>query len=170
MTSDHGGGSITSVLQETRVFPPPPEFASKAHIGSMAQYEALWNHAKDDPEGFWAEHAGVVAWNRKWDKVLDWQPPFAKWFVGGTLNASYNCVDRHCTGPTKNKAAIIWEGEPGDRRVLRYQDLLRDVSKFANVLKELGIQKGDVVAVYMPLVPELVVTLLACARSARRTR
>jgi acetyl-CoA synthetase len=164
MTSDHGGGSITSVLNETRSFPPPSEFASKALIGSMAQYEALWNRAKDDPEGFWDEHARILAWNKPWNKVLDWQPPFAKWFVGGQLNASYNCVDRHCTGPTKNKAAIIWEGEPGDRRVLRYQDLQREVSKFANVLKGLGVQKGDVVAVYMPLVPELVIALLACAR------
>jgi acetyl-CoA synthetase len=164
MTSDHGGGSITSVLNETRSFPPPSAFASKASIGSMAQYEALWNRAKDDPEGFWDEYARILAWNKPWSKVLDWQPPFAKWFVGGQLNASYNCVDRHCTGPTKNKAAIIWEGEPGDRRVLRYQDLQREVSKFANVLKGLGVQKGDVVAVYMPLVPELVIALLACAR------
>ena len=117
MTSDHGGGSITSVLQETRVFPPPSEFASKAHIKSLAQYETLWNQAKDDPEGFWAEHARVLSWAKPWDEVLDWQPPFAKWFVGGQLNAAYNCVDRHCLGPSKNKAAIIWEGEPGDRRV-----------------------------------------------------
>ena len=164
MTSDHAGGSITSVLQETRTFPPPSAFASKALIGSMAQYEALWNRAKNDPDGFWDEHARILAWDKPWDKVLDWQPPFAKWFVGGQLNASYNCVDRHCTGPNKNKAAIIWEGEPGDRRVLRYQDLHREVSKFANVLKGLGVQKGDVVAVYMPLVPELVIALLACAR------
>jgi acetyl-CoA synthetase len=164
MTSDHGGGSITSVLQETRVFPPPGEFASNAHISSLAQYETLWNRAKDDPEGFWAEHARTLAWDKTWDRVLDWQPPFAKWFVGGQLNAAYNCVDRHCVGATKNKAAIIWEGEPGDRRVLRYQDLQREVSKFANVLKGLAVQKGDVVAVYMPLVPELVIALLACAR------
>jgi acetyl-CoA synthetase len=164
MSSDHGGGSITSVLQETRSFPPPAAFASQAHIGSMAQYEALWNRAKDDPEGFWAEQAKVLAWARPWDKVLDWKPPFAQWFVGGQLNAAYNCVDRHCDGPSKNKAAIIWEGEPGDRRVLRYQDLQREVSKFANVLKGLGVRKGDVVAVYMPLVPELVIALLACAR------
>ena len=164
MTSDHAGGSITSVLHETRTFPPPSDFANKALIGSLAEYEALWNRAKTDPEGFWDEHARILAWDKPWDKVLDWQPPFAKWFVGGQLNASYNCVDRHCTGPSKNKAAIIWEGEPGDRRVLRYQDLQREVSKFANVLKGLGVQKGDVVAVYMPLVPELVIALLACAR------
>ncbi len=163
MTTDHGSGSITSMLQETRVFPPPADFASKAHIGSMAQYEALWNRAKDDPEGFWADQAKLLEWSAPWGKVLEWKPPFAKWFVGGTLNASYNCVDRHCHGPSRNKAAIIWEGEPGDRRVLRYQDLLREVSKFANVLKGLGVRKGDVVAIYMPLVPELVIALLACA-------
>ncbi len=164
MSSDHGGGSITSVLQETRVFPPPEAFASKAHISGLAQYEALWDRAKDDPEGFWGEQARSLHWDQPWDKVLDWQPPFAKWFVGAKLNASYNCVDRHCEGPSKNKAALIWEGEPGDRRVLRYQDLQREVSKFANVLKTLGVRPGDVVAVYMPLVPELVIALLACAR------
>ena len=164
MSSDHGGGSITSVLQETRVFPPPEEFARKAHISGLAQYEALWDRAKDDPERFWGEQAQALHWDKPWDKVLDWQPPFAKWFVGGKLNASYNCVDRHCEGPSRNKAALIWEGEPGDRRVLRYQDLQREVSKFANVLKGLGVRPGDVVAVYMPLVPELVIALLACAR------
>jgi len=164
MTSDHGGGSITSVLHETRVFPPPRQFASKAHIGSLDQYEAMWNRAKDDPAGFWAEQAQALVWDKPWDKVLKWELPFAQWFVGGRLNASYNCVDRHCTGPSRNKAALIWEGEPGDRRVLRYQDLLREVSRFANVLKGLGVRKGDVVAVYMPMIPELVIALLACAR------
>jgi acetyl-CoA synthetase len=164
MTSDASGGSITSVLQETRVFPPSPEFASKALISSLEQYEQLWTRARDDPDGFWGEQGQIVDWERAWTKVLEWQPPFAKWFVGGRLNASYNCVDRHCTGASKNKAALIWEGEPGERRVLRYQDLQREVSKFANVLKGLGVCTGDVVAVYMPLVPELVVALLACAR------
>ncbi len=170
MSSNQGGGSITSVLQETRVFPPPDEFARKAHIGSLAQYEALWNRAKDDPAGFWGDQAKLLDWSTPWSDVLEWKPPFARWFVGGKLNASYNCVDRHCHGPNRNKAAIIWEGEPGERRVLRYQDLLREVSKFANVLKSLGVRKGDVVAVYMPLVPELVIALLACAGSERRTR
>ena len=130
----------------------------------MDQYQALFDHAKDDPEGFWAEQAGAVHWFKPWDQVLDWQVPFAKWFVGAETNVAYNCVDRHCDGPRKNKAALIWEGEPGDRRVLRYQDLQREVSKFANVLKGLGVRKGDVVAVYMPMVPELAITLLACAR------
>jgi len=164
MTSNHSGGSITSVLHETRVFPPSREFAGKACIGSLAEYEAMWNRAQADPEGFWAEQAQALDWDQSWEKVLVWEPPFAQWFVGGKLNASYNCVDRHCTGPDRNKAALVWEGEPGDRRVLRYQDLLREVSKFANVLKSLGVRKGDVVAVYMPMIPELVIALLACAR------
>ncbi|MGE3819329.1 MAG: acetate--CoA ligase, partial [Isosphaeraceae bacterium] len=120
--------------------------------------------AKDDPDGFWAEQASNLHWYNPWTRVLEWNPPFAKWFVGGQINASYNCVDRHCEGPLKNKAAIVWEGEPGDRRVLRYQDLQREVSKFANVLKGLGVAKGDVVALYMPMVPELVIAALACAR------
>jgi acetyl-CoA synthetase len=164
MTVETGGGSITSVLVENRVFPPPPEFAKNAHIGSLELYQSLWNRAKDDPEGFWGEQAELVDWHRKWDRVLDWNPPFAKWYVNGQINASSNCVDRHCEGPRKNKAALIWEGEPGDRRVLRYQDLHREVSKFANVLKGLGVKKGDVVAIYMPMVPELAIALLACAR------
>ncbi len=164
MSQSQGVGSITSVLHETRVFPPPEAFAREAHVSGMDQYEAMWTRAKDDPEGFWAEQAQALHWDRPWDKVLDWNPPFAKWFVGGRLNASYNCVDRHCLGPDKNKAALIWEGEPGDRRVLRYQDLQREVAKFANVLKNQGVRPGDVVAIYMPLVPELVIALLACAR------
>ena len=111
MTSEHGGESITSILHETRVFPPPPELR-QAHIASLEQYEAMWQRAKDDPEGFWGEMAGGIDWIEPWKEVLDWQPPFAKWFVGGKLNAAQNCVDRHCAGPLKNKAAIIWEGEP----------------------------------------------------------
>src|SRR5947209_834489 len=165
MTAEPNQGSITSVLHETRVFPPPAGFASQAHVGSLDAYRALWERARDDPEGFWGEQAAALHWFTPWSKVLDWsKPPFARWFVGATTNAAYNCVDRHCAGPSKNKAAIVWEGEPGDRRVLRYQDLQREVSKFANVLKGLGVKKGDVVAVYMPMVPELAVALLACAR------
>ena len=165
MTAEPGQGSITSVLNETRVFPPPAGFAAKAHVPSLDHYQALWQRGKDDPEGFWAEQAEALRWSSPWSKVLDWShPPFARWFVGATLNASDNCVDRHCEGPAKNKAAIVWEGEPGDRRVLRYQDLRREVARFANVLKGLGVKKGDVVAIYMPMVPELVVAVLACAR------
>jgi len=164
MSAQPGQGSITSVLTETRVFPPPAEFVKAAHVAGMDAYQALWDRARDDPDGFWAEQAGALRWSKTWDRVLDWQPPHARWFVGGTLNAADNCVDRHCEGPSKNKAAIVWEGEPGERRVLRYQDLQRDVMRFANVLKGLGVEQGDVVAIYMPMVPELVVATLACAR------
>jgi acetyl-CoA synthetase len=155
---------ITSVLHEKRVFPPPALFSAAAHIKSMAEYQALWQRAADDPEGFWAEQARLLHWFRPWDKVLEWQEPWCKWFLGGQLNASYNCLDRHLSGPRRNKAALVWEGEPGDTRVLRYQDLHREVCKFANVLKRLGIQSGDRVTIYMPLVPEAVVAMLACAR------
>src|SRR6266536_1238781 len=148
---------ITSVLKETRQFPPPADFAARAHVKSLADYEKLWQRAKDDPEGFWAEQAEQLHWFKRWDKVLVWNEPHARWFDGGKLNACYNCVDRHLTNGRKNKAAIIWEGEPGDSRVLRYQDLHREVCKFANVLKGLGVGKGDVVAIYMPMVPELVI-------------
>ncbi len=165
MTVESGGGSITSVLTETRVFPPDPGFAESAHVKSLAEYQVIWDRAKNDPEGFWAEQAKAIDWFTPFDKVLDWSnAPFAKWFTGGTVNASYNCVDRHCEGARKNKAAIIFEGEPGDRRVLRYQDLQREVAQFANVLKQLGVKKGDVVAIYMPMVPELAIAVLACAR------
>ena len=164
MTVESGGGSITSFLNESRVFTPSAEFAKSANIGSMAEYQALWDRAKDDPEGFWAEMAGALSWAEPWSKVLDWTLPHAKWFVGGKLNAAYNCVDRHCEGPDRNKAALIFEGEPGDRRVLRYQDLKREVATFANVLKSLGVKPGDVVAIYMPMIPEAVIAMLACAR------
>jgi acetyl-CoA synthetase len=165
MASPTTSGSITSVLQETRVFPPAEGFARAAHIKSLAEYQALWDRAKDDPDGFWAEQAEqLLTWFKPWDKVLEWNPPFAKWFNGGQLNASFNCVDRHCEGPTRNKAALVWEGEPGDRRVLRYQDLQREVCRFANILKSLGVRKGDVVAIYLPMIPELVIAALSCAR------
>lgn len=156
--------NITSVLKESRKFPPSAEFAAKAHVKSMAEYEKLWQRGKDDPEVFWAEQAASLHWFKKWTKVLDWNEPFAKWFVGGTINACYNCVDRHLDGPRANKAAIVWEGEPGDTRVLRYQDLHREVCKFANALKKLGIVKGDRVTIYMPMIPEAAIAMLACAR------
>lgn len=156
--------NISSVLKETRKFPPSAEFSAQAHIKSAADYQKMWQRAKDDPEGFWAEQAEGLHWFKKWNKVLEWNEPFAKWFVGGKINACYNCVDRHLEGPRKNKAAIVWEGEPGDTRVLRYQDLHREVCKFANVLKKLGIKAGDRVTIYMPMVPELAIALLACAR------
>src|SRR5713101_2315782 len=156
--------NITSVLKETRSFAPSAEFAKQAHVKSLAEYEKLWQRAHDDPDGFWAEQAESLSWFKKWTKVLEWNEPFAKWFVGGTLNASYNCIDRHLDGPRKNKAAIIFEGEPGDARVLRYQDLHREVCQFANVLKKLGIKSGDIVTIYMPMIPELAIAMLACAR------
>src|SRR5262245_24988830 len=156
--------NITSVLKESRVFPPPAAFSAQAHVKSLAEYEQLWQRAATDPEGFWAEQAESLHWFKTWDKVLNWKEPHAEWFAGGKINASYNCLDRHLSGPRKNKAAIIWEGEPGDCRVLRYQDLHREVCKFANVLKGLGIKPGDRVTLYMPMVPELAIAMLACAR------
>jgi acetyl-CoA synthetase len=162
--SSPAAANITSVLKETRVFPPPPEFAAQAFIKNQAEYEVLWKRAHDDPEGFWGEQAGQLHWFKRWDRVLTWKEPHAQWFVGGKLNVSYNCLDRHLTDGRKNKAAIIWEGEPGDSRVLRYQDLHREVCKFANVLKGLGIRAGDRIAIYMPMVPELAIAMLACAR------
>jgi acetyl-CoA synthetase len=156
--------NITSVLQETRSFPPPREFSTTAQIKSMAEYESMWWKAKDDPAGFWGSIAANLHWFRPWDQVLEGAMPETKWFVGGQLNASYNCIDRHLSGWRKNKAAILWEGEPGDTRVLTYQDLHREVCKFANVLLRLGIKTGDRVTLYMPMIPELVVAMLACAR------
>src|SRR5262245_23360601 len=132
--------NITSVLKETRLFPPSKEFSSKALIPDMKEYERLWKWGKDDPQGFWTEQAKILDWFTPWKSVSEWNEPFAKWFVGAKVNACYNCVDRHLNGPRRNKAAIVWEGEPGDTRVLRYQDLHREVCKFANVLKKLGIK------------------------------
>jgi acetyl-CoA synthetase len=148
------------LLREDRVFPPSDQFRARA----VVRDEQVYADADRDPEGHWARLAGELEWSRPWNQVLDWQPPHAKWFVGGQLNASVNCVDRHARGPRRNKAAIIWEGEPGDRRTLTYFDLQREVSKCANVLKSLGTKKGDRVALYMPLVPELAIAMLACAR------
>ena len=148
------------LLRELRTFPPSPAF--RAH--AVASDERVYADAERDPEAFWAGLAGELEWSRPWTRVLDWRPPHAQWFVGGQLNASVNCVDRHVRGPRRNKAAIIWEGEPGDRRTLTYFDLYRQVSACANVLKSLGTTKGDRVAIYMPLVPELAIAMLACAR------
>ncbi len=162
--SSPAGSQITSLLHETRSFPPPPEFAAAAHVKSVAEYEKLWQRAKDDPDGFWGEQAESLDWFKRWNKVLIWNEPHAQWFAGGQLNASYNCLDRHLNGPRKNKAAIIWEGEPGDTRVLTYQMLHHEVCKFANVLKAQGIKAGDRVTIYMPMIPELPIAMLACAR------
>jgi acetyl-CoA synthetase len=156
--------NIDSILNETRVFPPPPEFSQHAHIKSVEEYEKIYAEAKADPQKFWAKAAEELHWFKKWDKVLEWDAPWAKWFVGGQINLSYNCLDRHVATWRRNKAAILWEGEPGDQRTLTYQQLLSEVEKFANALKGLGIQKGDRVAIYMGMVPELPVAMLACAR------
>jgi acetyl-CoA synthetase len=151
---------IADLLQEDRSFPPPAQFRANANINDPGIYE----RADKDPEAFWASFASELEWFTKWSTVLEWKAPHAKWFVGGTINASVNCVDRHVRGPRRNKAALIWEGEPGDRRTLTYFDLYRQVSQFANVLKSLGVKRGDRVAIYLPLIPELAIAMLACAR------
>jgi len=156
--------SIDSILKETRVFQPAAEFSQQAHIKSLEQYEQLYREAEENPEAFWGRIAEELHWFRKWDRVLEWNPPWAKWFVGGRINLSYNCLDLHVATWRRNKAAIIWEGEPGEVRTFTYQQLLIEVSKFANVLKSLGIAKGDTVAIYMGMTPELPIAMLACAR------
>ncbi|HET6646682.1 MAG TPA: acetate--CoA ligase [Pyrinomonadaceae bacterium] len=156
--------NIETLSHEERVFPPAASFSEKAHIKSMAELEELRQEAHERPDEFWARMAEELHWYKKWDKVLQWDPPHAQWFVGGKLNISYNCLDRHLSTWRRNKAALIWEGEPGDMRTLTYQQLHTEVSRFANVLKKLGVQKGDRVALYMPLIPELAISMLACAR------
>ena len=157
--------NIDSVLNEERVFPPPASFSEKALISSLAALQALREEASADPEAFWARYAGEeLHWFKKWDTVLKWNPPHARWFNGGKINVSYNCLDRHLDTWRRNKAALIWEGEPGDARTYTYQQLHTEVCKFANVLKYAGVQTGDRVALYMPLIPELTIAMLACAR------
>jgi acetyl-CoA synthetase len=151
---------ISALLQEDRRFPPSDAWRRDA----VANDPGVYARAAADPEAFWAGFARELEWMTPWSRVLEWNPPHAKWFVGGKLNASVNCLDRHVRGPRRNKAALIWEGEPGDRRTLTYWDLYRQVSAFANVLKSLGVKRGDRVALYLPLVPELAIAMLACAR------
>ncbi|HUS30573.1 MAG TPA: acetyl-coenzyme A synthetase N-terminal domain-containing protein, partial [Kofleriaceae bacterium] len=148
--------SIESVLTENRSFPPSKEFSAASRVGSMADYEAMYRRADEDPDGFWGEVAGELAWTKKWSRVLDWKLPDAKWFVGGELNASVSCLDRHVATWRKNKAALLWEGEPGDTRVLTYGQLHREVCKAANALASMGIKRGDFVAIYLPMIPEAV--------------
>jgi len=155
---------LSSVLRERRRFKPKAVFSKTAHVGSMAAYERLRRRAERDPEGFWGEMSREIAWLKPWRKVLEWKAPFAKWFVGGRTNVAYNCLDRHIDGWRRNKAAIIWEGEPGDTRVLTFGELHREVCMFANVLKSKGVVKGDRVALYLPMIPELAIAMLACAR------
>lgn len=155
--------AIESILHENRLFPPPADFAADAAVKSFAEYEALYDYAASDPEGFWAEQAAELDWFERWHTVLEWNEPFAKWFTGGKINVSHNCLDRHLD-ERGDKTAFIWEGEPGEVRRLSYADVHREVSKFANAMKSLGVAKGDRVALYMPLVPELAIAMLACTR------
>jgi acetyl-CoA synthetase len=164
-------GNIESMLKEDRLFPPPEGFSLKARISSLEEYRRLYQESIDAPEAFWARQAQeALVWQKPWDKVLEWNEPFAKWFVGGRLNASYNCLDRHLGTPVENKAALIWEGEPagpgkpGEQRTLTYRQLHEEVCRFANVLKRQGVGAGDRVLLYLPMVPEAAVAMLACAR------
>jgi acetyl-CoA synthetase len=153
-----------SLQTENRVFPPSDAFKAKARVSSMDEYKRLHEESVNSPETYWAREAGELHWQQKWSKVLDWQPPFAKWFVDAKVNVCENCVDRHLTNGRKDKVAILWEGEPGDTRSLTYAQLHTEVCKFANVLKAQGIKAGDRVLIYMPMVPEAAVAMLACAR------
>ena len=156
--------SIESHMVENRVFKPAKEFAKKAHVSSMDEYRSLWKKSVRNPEKFWGGLARELDWRKKWKQVLEWKAPFAKWFIGGKLNVAENCLDRHLHGPKKNKAAIIWEGEPGESRTLTYAQLHREVCRFANVLKRNKVKKGDRVLIYMPMIPEAAIAMLACAR------
>ena len=167
-TSSIAQQDIDSTLRENRVFPPPPAFSAKARIKSLEEYETLYKQSIEDPEKFWAGAAKELHWFEPWSKVLEWNLPSARWFVDGKLNLCYNCVDRHVDprvgGERAQKTALIWEGEPGEIRRLTYAELHAEVQKFANALKSLGIKKGDRVAIYMGMTPELAIALLACAR------
>lgn len=158
---------IDVLLAEKRTFPPSKEFSERAHIKSMKQYEEMYKRSIEDPEGFWAEMAEKnITWFKKWDKVLDYDfhKPYIKWFIGGKLNASYNCLDRFINTPTRNKAALIWEADDGSYKTFTYQQLYCEVNRFANVLKKHGVKKGDRVTIYLPMIPELPIAMLACAR------
>jgi acetyl-CoA synthetase len=150
---------LSTLLSEQRRFPPPADFAAHA----VATPE-LYRRAEADRLGFWAEEARALQWMAPWSAVLDWRPPHARWFVDGKLNVSTNCLDRHLAGPRRNKAALIWEGEPGDRRTLTYWELAQEVNRAANALRKLGVTRGDRVAIYLPMIPEAAIAMLACAR------
>src|ERR1041384_5403372 len=155
---------IESLLKEKRVFKPAKEFAEKARIKSVAQYRRMYSESIKHPDKFWSREASELLWQKRWRKVLEWKAPFAKWFIGGKLNLSENCLDRHLTTHRRNKAAIIWEGEPGEKRTLTYQQLHHEVCRSANVLKRNKIGKGDRVLIYLPAIPEAAIAMLACAR------
>jgi len=160
------GADIESILREKRVFHPEQSFSDKSYIKSMDDYERLRKEAEDNPDGFWEKIAAELHWFKKWDKVLEWnfEKPDIKWFIGGKLNVSYNCLDRFINTPVRNKAAIIWEGDDGSYKTYTYQQLFYEVNRFANVLKRYGIKKGDRVTIYLPMIPELPIAMLACAR------
>jgi acetyl-CoA synthetase len=158
--TEHSKPEINALLSEGRVFPPSAEWQTHARVTDPE----IHARADADPEGFWSSFAVALEWMEPWTRVLEWNPPHAKWFVGGKLNVSANCLDRHARTANRNKAAIIWEGEPGDRRTLTYFELHRQVCRFANALKGLGVKKGDRVAIYLPLIPEAAIAMLACAR------
>ncbi len=158
---------ISVLMEEQRKFPPPEEFSKKAHIKNMQEYEQMYRRSVEDPEGFWSEMAEEhLSWYQKWEKVLeyDFQKPYVKWFIGGKLNVSYNCLDRHLDSARRNKAAIIWEADDGQYKTFTYEQLFYEVNRFANVLKKHGINKGDRVTIYLPMIPELPIAMLACAR------
>ncbi len=163
--SDSKSGQIDSVMQEDRLFPPSAEFSAKSRVGSMEAYEKLWNEAKENPVEFWEKLAkDELHWFEPFSETLKWNEPNAEWFVGGKTNASYNCLDKHIDEGNGDKVAIVWEGEPGDQLTFTYKELHAEVCKFANVMKGLGVGQGDVVSIYMPMVPELIIAMLACAR------
>jgi acetyl-CoA synthetase len=159
-------GTISVLTEEKRLFPPPPDFQKTAYIKGMEEYKNLYKESIEDPEGFWGRMAGIVDWSKKWDRVCEWdfKRPEIKWFAGGRLNATYNCIDRHLKTWRRNKAAVIWEGDDGTVKTYTYQQLSREVNRFANVLKKKGVCKGDRVTIYLPMIPELVIAVLACAR------
>ena len=151
---------IEALLKEGRKFAPPKAFTKAARVKTPRLYQ----EARRDPVRFWQREAKELRWIKPWKRALDWKPPYAKWFIGGKLNASVNCLDRHVEGARRMKAALIWEGEPGDSRVLTYWDLYREVNHFAAALRKGGVKKGDIVTIYMPMIPEVAVAILACAR------
>src|SRR5437867_5374422 len=157
---DEVQATIDALLSEDRVFEPPEGFRKRALWSDPRVYE----RAAADPDRFWAEQASHLDWFRTWDRVVEWNPPWVKWFVGGTLNVAHNCLDRHVEGGGGDKVAFYWEGEPGDERTITYDELHREVGRFANGLKSLGVRKGDRVAIYLGMIPELPVAMLACAR------
>ncbi|MFZ5997819.1 MAG: acetate--CoA ligase [Nitrospirota bacterium] len=161
------GKKIEVLMEEKRTFPPSKEFSAKAHIKSFAEYEKLYKRSVEDPDGFWGEFAEKqLTWFKKWDKVLEWnfEKPEIKWFQGGKINVSYNCLDRHLNTPVRNKAAIIWEADDGSYKTYTYQQLSYEVNRCANMLKKHGVKKGDRVTIYLPMIPELAISMLACSR------